>query len=235
MYSAFMFALAVADTALLVWTLREWARLRLALLGLLAFLIAALPYDTALVGAGRFIGISPGLEAVSGPRFMLFHLSVPLTLIVGASLARLAGLPWAQSRWFIGGICLLATGFIVADWQHILVWPSLYPACWADTLRYVPSVVASQACSPDQPGIGLPGAFPLAGALALPGLLVVGVLIGRRTGYWGLFIGMAVGLVFLGLPPARVGPLPGFVGDAINMLAMVAAAVHLAQKRATDR
>jgi hypothetical protein len=32
--------------------------------------------------------------------------------------------------------------------------------------------------------------------------------------------------VLLGLPPSRVGPIPGFVGDAINLLAMVATAVR---------
>lgn len=234
MYSILMFVLSAADTALLIYTLREWGRLRLPVLGLLAFLILALPYDTALVGAGRYIGISPGLEVASGPRFMLFHLTVPLTLIVAASLARLAGLRFAQPRWFIGAVCVLATALAVADWQHIVLWPSLYPACWADTLRYVPSVLESQACTPGQPGIGVPGAFPLAGALALPALLVVGLLIGLRTRWWWLFIGMAVGLVFLGLPPSRVGPVPGFVGDAINMVAMVATAVHFGRRQAVD-
>jgi hypothetical protein len=101
-------------------------------------------------------------------------------------------------------------------------------------LRYVPSVLESQGCTPGQPGIGVPGAFPLAGVIALPALLIVGALIGRRTGWWWLFIGMAVGLVFLGLPPSRVGPLPGFVGDAINMVAMVATAVHFGRRQAVD-
>jgi hypothetical protein len=221
-----MFVLAAADTALLAWTLRAWRRSREPVLGLLAFLVLALPYDTALVGAGSAIGISPGLALASGPRFMLFHLSVPLIMIVAAALARLAGFRFAQPRWFVGGVCVAATAFAVADWQHIVVWPTLYPACWADTVRYVPSVLASQACTPGQPGIGLPGAFPLAAAVALPALLVLGVAIGVRAGWWWLLAGMLAGLVLLGLPPSRVGPIPGFVGDAINLLAMVATAVR---------
>jgi hypothetical protein len=234
MFSLLMLGLAAANTALLAYTLREWRRLRLPVLGLLAFLILALPYDTALVGAGRWLGQGPLLEVASGPRFMLFHLSVPLTLIITAALARLAGFRWAQPPWFIGGVCVLATAFAVADWQHIVVWPSLYPACWADTLRYLPSVLESQACTPGQPGIGLPGAFPLAGAVALPALLVLGGLMAWRKRWPWLVIGIATGLVLLGLPPARVGPVPGFVGDAINMLAMVGTAVHFGGRRAVD-
>jgi 4-amino-4-deoxy-L-arabinose transferase-like glycosyltransferase len=52
MYSYLMFALAAADTVLLVYTVRQWRRLRQPVLGLLAFLVLALPYDTALVGRG---------------------------------------------------------------------------------------------------------------------------------------------------------------------------------------
>jgi hypothetical protein len=233
MFSVLMFLLAAANTVLLAYTLRQWQRLRLPVLGLLAFLILALPYDTALVGAGRWLGQGPLLEVASGPRFMLFHLSVPLTLIIAAALARLAGLRFAQSRWFMGGACVVATALAIADWRHIVLWPSLYPACWADTLRYVPSVLESQACTPGQPGTGLPGAFPPAGVIALPGLLVVGALIAWQKRWPWLLVGMAVGLVFLGLPPSRVGPLPGFVGDAINMVTMVATAVKFGGQRAS--
>lgn len=227
MYSALMFLLSAADAALLIYTVREWRRQRLAVLGLLAFLVLALPYDTALVGAGRFIGISPGLEVASGPRFMLFHLSVPLLVIVAGSLARLAGVRVLQGKAAMAGVCLVATALAVADYEHIVFFPSLFPACWADTLRYVPSVLEAQACTPDQPGIGLPGAFPLAAAVSLPLLLVLGAWLAWRRRWPWLVVGMVAGFVLLGLPPAAVGPIPGFVGDAVNMLAMVATAVHL--------
>lgn len=128
MFSALMLLLATADTVLFVWTLRRWREFRHPVLGVLAFLILALPYDTALVGAGRWIGAGNLLELLSGPRFMLFALSVPLILIINASLARLAGFSWAQPRWFVGAVCLLAAGFLVASWREILFLPDLYPA-----------------------------------------------------------------------------------------------------------
>ncbi len=226
MFSALMLLLAIADTVLLVWTLRRWREFRHPVLGLLAFLILALPYDTALVGAGRWLGQGGLLEVLSGPRFMLFALSVPLILIINASLAKLAGFRWAQPRWFVGAVCLLATGFLLLSWRQILFFPDLYPACWADTLRYVPSVTPTQVCSPGQVSAGSPGPLPLAALLALPSMVALGAVLWWRRRWPWLFAGTLAGLTFLGLPPSAVGPVPGFFGDALNMLALVATAVH---------
>ena len=226
MFSALMLLLAITDTVLLVWTVQRWQEFRHPVLGLLAFLILALPYDTALVGAGRWLGQGELLEVLSGPRFMLFALSVPLILIINASLAKLAGFRWAQPRWFVGAICLLATGFLLLSWRQILFFPDLYPACWADTLRYVPSVTPTQVCSPRHVSAGSPGPLPLAALLALPSMVALGAALWWRRSWPWLFAGSLAGLTFLGLPPSVVGPIPGFFGDALNMLALVATAVH---------
>lgn len=226
MFSAVMLLLAVADTVLLVWTVQQWREFRHPVLGLLAFLILALPYDTALVGAGRWIGPGNLLEALSGPRFMLFAVSVPLILVILAYLARLAGFRWAEPRWFVGAVWLLAAAFLALSWREILFFPELYPACWADTLRYVPSVTPSQACTPGQAGVGQVAALPVAAVLALPGMVLLGAALWRWRRWPWLFAGTLAGLTFLGLPPSRVGPIPGFFGDALNMLALVATAVH---------
>ena len=227
MFSVLMLLLAIADTVLLVWTIRRWREFRHPVLAVLAFLILALPYDTALVGAGRWIGAGAQLELLSGPRFTLFALSVPLILIINASLAKLAGFRWAQPRWFVGSVCLLATGFLLLSWRQILFFPDLYPACWADTLRYVTAVTPTQICSPGQAGVNLPGNLPVAAMLALPSMVVLGAALWWRRHWPWLFVGTLAGLAFLGLPPSRVGPVPGFFGDALNMLALVVTAVHL--------
>jgi hypothetical protein len=221
-----MFLLAIANTVLLVWTVRRWHEFRHPVLAVLAFLILALPYDTVLVGAGRWIGAGDLLARLSGPRFMLFALSVPLILIINASLAKLAGFRWAQPRWFVGTVCLLATGFLVLSWRQILFFPDLYLACWADTLRYVPSVTPTQACTPGQAGVSLPATLPLSAILALPSMVALGAALWWWRQWPWLFAGTLAGLTFLGLPPATVGPIPGFFGDALNMLALVATAVH---------
>jgi hypothetical protein len=228
MYSTLMLLLSAADTVLLLWTLREWQRLRQPVLGLLAFLILALPYDTALVGVGRFVGPGELLETLSGPRFMLFALSVPLILIVLASLARLARFSWAQPRWFIAGTCLLATVFIALSWREIFFFPELQPACWADTLRYVPSTLPSQICPGIAPSPAVVGALPISAVLALPGMVILGAALWWKRQWPWLFVFALGGILLLGLPPARVGPIPGFVGDALNMLGLVLAAVRFA-------
>jgi len=226
LFSFVMYLLAIADTVLFVWTVRQWREFRHPVLGVLAFLILALPYDTVLVGAGRWIGAGDLLARLSGPRFTLFALSVPLILIITASLARLAGFRWAEPRWFMGAVCLLATGFLILSWRQILVFPALYPACWADTVRYVPSVMPGQVCTPGQAGVGLPGTLPVSAILALPSMVALGAALWWRRRWPWLFAGTLAGLTFLGLPPSTVGPIPGFFGDALNMLALVATAVH---------
>ena len=226
-----MFVLCGLDVVLLGWTMGKWRASRQPALALLVFLIMALPYDTALVGAGAWIGQGDLLERLSGPRFMLFHLSLPLTMVLAAALARMSGVTWLQPRWVMGAVCLVASGFIVADWRGIVTLPQLYPACWEDTLRYVPSVSPEQACAPGQEGIGAPGSLPAAALLALPMLLIAGALVWWRGRWPWMLAGTVASFAFLGLPPRVVGPIPGFFGDALNMLALVAAAVRLAPRR----
>jgi hypothetical protein len=231
MYSALMLLLCALDLALLAWTFRAWRATGHPVLALLTFLVLALPYDTALVGLGRFIGQGDLLALLSGPRFLFFNLSLPLTLILATGLARMAGVPWLQPKWVIGAVCLVAAALIAMDWRAILQAPELYPACWRDTLRYVPSVLPEQACAAGQAGIGAPFAFPKVALAALPLLLVSGGLVWWRARWPWLFLGTVAAIVFLGLPARLVGPIPGFFGDALNMVAATATAVRLAARR----
>jgi hypothetical protein len=234
MYSLLMLLLCAADTVLFLWVLRHCLRDGDAVLWTLAFILAALPYDTALVGLGRWIGPGETLAALSGPRFMLFNLSLPLLIVVSAGLARQAGVGWLQSRVAMGTACAVATAFIAWEWRGILTMPVTYPACWEDTLRYTLSVIPSQACTPGQAGVGVPGSLPKAGLLALPAVLVAGGLVWWRRRWPWLLAGSVVSFVFLGLPPSRVGPVPGFVGDALNMLGLAATAVRFRGRRAQN-
>jgi hypothetical protein len=229
-----MLVLAIADTILFAWTVRNARRFREPVLWLLAFLIAALPYDTALVAAGRWIGQGELLQALSAPRFMLFELSVPLTLIAAGGLARQAGLGFARPRWAMGLLCGVATAFILLDWRGIFTPPQIHPACWADTLRYTLSVDPTQLC-PGRADVPARAALPPAAVLALPMLLVVGALTWWRRGWPWMFAGSAISFALLGLPAARVGPVPGFLGDALNMLALVATGSHFARARAWNQ
>jgi hypothetical protein len=230
MYSAALLVLSAVDALLVAWILREWLRRREAVLALILFLAAALPYDTALVGLGRWIGAGETLELLSGPRFALFNLSMPLTIIIAAGLGRLGGLSWLQSRAAMGAVCVVATAFLVADWRHILQFDPLYPACWADSIRYVPSVAAEQACAPGQAGIGAPSHLPTAFIVGVPALFIVAALLWWRARWPWMFVGVAAAFVLLGIPTRLVGPIAGFIGDSLNLFALAATAVKFSRR-----
>jgi hypothetical protein len=229
-FSALMLLVAIADTVLFAWILRSAWRHGTPVLWLLAFLIAALPYDTLLVAAGHSIGAGDLLQKLSAPRFMLFDLSIPLTLIVAGALARRAGLAFAQPRWVMMLFCGVASAFILLDWQGIIVAPQLFPACWADTLRYTMSVDPTQLC-PGRADVPVKAALPPAALLALPMLLVVGALIWWRRAWPWMFAGSVASFALLGLPGSTFGPIPGFIGDALNMLALAVTATHFVRAR----
>ncbi len=114
-----------------------------------------------------------------------------LLLFLAAGLGRLGGLSWLQPRVVMGGVCVVATAFLVADWRHILQFDPLYPACWADSVRYVPSVAAEQACVLGQAGIGAAGHLPPAFAIGVPLLFIVGALLWWRARWPWMFVGIA--------------------------------------------
>jgi hypothetical protein len=62
-------------------------------------------------------------------------------------------------------------------------------------------------------------------------MVLLGAALWRWRRWPWLFLGTLAGLTFLGVPPSRVGPIPGFFGDALNMLALVATAVHFLRQR----
>ncbi|MBM4196281.1 MAG: hypothetical protein FJ197_04165 [Gammaproteobacteria bacterium] len=230
MYSTAMLVLAAADTVLVVWLLRHWLARRGLVLSMILFLAAALPYDTALVGLGSLIGEGPLLESLSVPRFVLFNLSLPLTIIIAAALARMAGVRWLASRAAMGAVCVLAMVLLALDWRYVLDPGALYPACWRDTLRYVPSVLAEQACSAGQPGIAVASHFPRAGFVALPALVIAGALVWRQGRWPWMFAGGMAAFALLGMPPRLVGPIPGFIGDALNILALAVTALRFGSR-----
>ena len=64
------------------------------------------------------------------------------------AMSREAGFTWARPKWVIGSFCLLASYFILHDlWQFSRA--ALYPACFADTLRYTTRITEATACSPE--------------------------------------------------------------------------------------
>ena len=64
MYSALFLAQALLQAVLLVWVWRLWRRTGLAVMAALLIPQFGLVWDNLIVGAGRFIGLGPLLEAL---------------------------------------------------------------------------------------------------------------------------------------------------------------------------
>lgn len=92
---------ALAYLALLIWGLGLaarhgwWTPANLPLL-----VVAALVYDNAALGLGRFIGEGPLLEALNYARYYIHAAITPLLVAWALHTLRRAGFGWAQARWY---------------------------------------------------------------------------------------------------------------------------------------
>jgi hypothetical protein len=164
------------------------------------------------------------LRALSWPRFAAHLLLAPLWIIAAGSLARLAGLKWAQSRWTMIAFCGLATALIVVVNIPQLLRLELHPACFAETLRYAETVTANQVCSPGQPLAR--GGGPIAAIVAVIVVLIVAALIWRATKWPWMFLGATVLFITAAIPPSVVGPVPSSLGEIVMGAALIATALR---------
>jgi hypothetical protein len=226
MYSLLMLPLVIANTFLVIWLARNWLKNRDWVLLVTLILMIVLPYDVAIVMLGSTIGEGDLLRSLSAPRLNWFYLTAPLLLIIAGGVARRAEFPLAQSQWLIGGLGLMALGFIAYDAPRIFQVPTLYPACFEDVLRYVSSVRPDQVCTPGQAGTDVAGNMPWAGIAGLVSLLVVGVLLWWKRNWPWLILGSFASAIFLSVQNSPIGPLATFYGDFLSMGSIIWTAIH---------
>lgn len=186
MYSALFLGQSLLQAALLWWLWRLWRRTGLLAAAVLLVPVLGLVWDNLIVGAGRFIGFGPLLEALSWPRFWL-HWLFGTWLIVGAATAlRLAGFEWMRRPQAMLVFCATVVGLMLYDLPHF--WrDSLYPVCEFDLLRYSTAVAADATCFAGQPAV--PGTPPFASIVTC--LIVIGcggALLVRHRWPW-MFLG----------------------------------------------
>jgi hypothetical protein len=226
MYSLAMLPLVIANTLLVIWLARSGYRNRDWLLLITLLPLIALAYDTGIVALGSTIGQGDLLRALSAPRLNALFLTGPLLLIIAGGIARRAELPWAQSNWPMGVLCALALGFVVYDAPRIFQFPTLYPACFEDVVRYVASVKPEQACTPGQPGIDVDGSVPWASIAGMLLMLVIGVRLWGQRGWPWLALGCVASFIVLSLPNTPIGPLATFYGDFLSLAPVAWTAIH---------
>jgi len=235
--------LLLAAAQLLVWSWgwREWARRgRPTALALVLATATLLWYDNLRIGLGRFLGEGAVLYWLSVPAFLWHWLVLPVFVIAAGSLARAAGLRWAQRRWVMGSFCLVATLLIVRDAPYALglllgpVGPlptvELRLGCILDAVRYTASLSPTFLCSPDDPVVATGPGFVVPVLMNVV-VLGVGVALWVQRGWPWLAVGAgAMFVAAAGLPLWGVyGPPLANLGELAFALAFVASAVRFAR------
>jgi hypothetical protein len=228
MYSLLLLALGAAGLALALWTLRRWQETRSGLILFALLPLVPAPYEAIVAGLGRFIGPSDQLRDLAGLPIIWWSLTLPLSLFTFATLWRRLRFWLARIDWSHGTVCIGAVVLLLWELQRVFGTKRIWPACWQDVVHYVPAVPAGQLCAGATP----PGESPAAtwvslwivfGAFAALG---VGLAVTRRWPWLAVGVGMALALLLL--PPAIVGPVPGYVGRSLGLAAMAIAAVRYA-------
>ena len=126
-------------------------------------------------------------------------------------------------------MCIGAVLLLLYQLPKVPTIKALYPACWRDTVRYVPTLLREEACEAGQVGINMPVAAPVV-TWVIFGLFAAGGIGLWRTRRWPwLAAGMLPGLALMGLPPASVGPVPAYVGKALCFWSMAVTMVYFAR------
>ncbi len=222
--------IAVADFGVLLWALWLNRRYPSTALKLATVPLLLLWYDNVVIGTGSTLGEGDLLIGLNNVRFVAHYICLPFTFIAIGSMAKQAGFRWAQPKFVTGGFCVLATYFILDD-LWLFYNATLYPSCFADTLRYTTRIADYTACSPDA-AVGIGKAIPPIPAITLSNMMMLfGVYLWWKVGYKWLFLGSVGALVFFAIPYSKTGGIFSNMGEPIISSVILLAAVHITRHR----
>jgi hypothetical protein len=216
--------IAAAAFACLVWCLKAYLAERSTILLLTLIPLLFLWFDSFAIAVGQWIGEGPVLLTFTYMRYGMHWGALPLLFIVAGMLLRRAGFKFAENKFVMGAFCVVAVFFIIEDFRHIFI-VDFYPACFAETLRYVTKVAESQACTPEMAGVGM-NVSPAAAILVNLSLMLVGIAIWIRHKWPWLALGCIVMFAAAATPQSLVGPILGNAGEPIFNFAVVAAVIR---------
>ncbi|UCG72373.1 MAG: hypothetical protein JSV45_14180 [Chromatiales bacterium] len=231
MFSIGYLLIAVIDIAVLAWAARLCFRYRTNGIIFASFPLLLVWTDNLTLGLGSTLGEGDLLRGMNAMRFIAHYISLPMGFIAVGAMAREAGFNWAQPKWIMGLFCLVATYFMVHDlWQFSTA--TLYPACFADTLRYTTQITEATACTPTA-DIGAGKLISPAPAIILTVTVIVfGIYLWVKTGWKWLAV-LAIGsMPFFAVPMDATGGIVANVGEPIFIGSIVATAAHIARQKA---
>lgn len=222
---------AVVHLVIWIWGWTAWTQYgRPRGLFLVLFGGTLLWYDNFRIGIGRFIGEGELLQTMTVPAFAWHWTMLPLLVIAAGSIARSAGVRWAQHKWVMGAFCLVASALIALDVPNLFA-IDLHLACVADTLRYTTRVSELQFCSPDAMVIEGAGS-PLVAILTNVIVLAVGIVLWIQRGWPWLTLGSGAMFLAAGGGPAIAPywalPIANF-GEILITLGLITTAIHFAK------
>ncbi len=231
MFSIGYLLIAIVDIAVLIWAVRLCLRYRTNGLIFASFPLLLVWFDNVTIGIGRTLGEGDLLVGMNAVRFIAHYISLPMSFIALGAMAREASFAWAQPRRVMALFCIVATYFIVHDlWQFSSA--TLYPACFADTLRYTTQITEFTACTPAA-DIGAGKLISPAPAIILTVTVIVfGVYLWIKIGWKWLAILATGSMVFFAVPPGQTGGIVANIGEPLFIAAIVATAAHIARQHA---
>jgi hypothetical protein len=146
---------------------------------LLLIVLAGLAYDVLIILLGRFIGEGDLLKTLNAGRYLVHGLATPTMIIFGFGILRNAGVQWAQSRTTHIVVCVVTTLLIALGVYEDVLALDLQTKTVLDTLRYT-----------NEGGMKGP---PIPAMLTIVFLIVAGISLWRKTGWWWL----AAGSIFM--------------------------------------
>lgn len=229
MFSIAYLIIAVVDFGVLLWAAHHWLHYRSNGLLFATLPLLLLWYDNAVIAIGSTLGEGALLMNLNTLRFLAHYISLPMTFIAIGAMAREAGFGIAQRKPVMGAFCLLAVYFIAHD-LWLFAQSTLYPSCFADTLRYTTHIAEYTACGPDAP-IGAGRSIPPIPAITLTNMLIIfGFFLWRKTGWKWLTLGSIGAMVFFAVPFASTGGIFGNIGEPIIMAVVIMTAVETAKR-----
>ena len=215
MLSFIFLTYAVIHISIWIWGWKLWTETGRPIALLLVLVGGTLLfYDNFRIGIGRFIGQGDLLYNMSVPAFAWHWSMLPLLVIAAGSVARLAGLKWAQHKLVMGAFCLAAVALSAHDIPKIFSM-ELYPVCLDDTVRYSTTAKASQLCSPTDEVVTRGADAAIVAIITNVFVLGVGIALWVRRRWPWLAVGS--GLMFVaagafgghkyGLPIANLGEI----------------------------
>lgn len=207
-------AVAVLDFAVLLWALRLYRQYPSQAQWLATVPFGLLWYDNVVIGIGSTLGEGPLLIDLNTYRFLGHYVFLPFAIVAVGAIARQAGIPWAQPLAFMGAFASLATYFMLHD-LYLFANSTLYPSCFADTLRYTTSIRDYTACGPEAV-IGAGQSIPPVPALTLSTLqILLGAYLWWKAGFKWLFLGSVVVLGLFAIPYGATGGIFSNLGEPI--------------------